>query len=162
MKTPLEFSIFFTLPLEIPDKTKLQPWKFHKFLLATSLGNSKTKNQNPWLEIPHYFFLVTLGNSTLFLINPWKFYMLFLWQFDWYSWKFHILNPSCLVFSRMGQSHYRASTKTFVTLSRFWPLRGGGMGLSKSVKKENSWQKYFFLIFLNELPKICEKWYQLM
>ena len=70
MKTPLEFSIFFTLPLEIPDKTKLQPWKFHKFLLPTSLGNSKTKNQNPWLEIPHYFFLVTLGNSTLFLITP--------------------------------------------------------------------------------------------
>ena len=113
MKTPLELSIFFTLPLEIPDKTKLQPWKFHKFLLPTSLGNSKTKNQNPWLEIPHYFFLVTLGNSTLFLINPWKFYMLFLWQFDWYSWKFHILNPSCLVFSRMGQSHYGASTKNF-------------------------------------------------
>ena len=105
MKTPLEFSIFFTLPLEIPDKTKLHPWKFHKFLLATSIGNSKTKNQNPWLEIPHYFFLVTLGNSTLFLINPWKFYMLFLWQLDWYSWKFHILNPSCLFFSRMGQSH---------------------------------------------------------
>ena len=27
-----------------------------------------------------------------FLINPWKFHMLFLW-FLWYSWKFHILNP---------------------------------------------------------------------
>ena len=35
-KTPLEF---FTLPLEIPHKTTLNPWIFHK--------------------IPHYFFLVT-------------------------------------------------------------------------------------------------------
>ena len=24
---------FFTLPLEIPDKTKLHPWKFHKIVL---------------------------------------------------------------------------------------------------------------------------------
>ena len=46
------------------------------------------------LEFPHYFFLVTLGNSTSFLINPWKLHMLFLW----YAWKFHILNPSCLDF----------------------------------------------------------------
>ena len=41
------------------------------------------------MEIPHCFFLFTLGNSTSFLINSWTFHMLFLW----YSWKFHILNP---------------------------------------------------------------------
>ena len=49
------------------------------------------------LEIPLYFFLITLGNSTLILINPWKFHMLFFW----YPWKFHWyprLNPPCLNF----------------------------------------------------------------
>ena len=70
---PLELFILFTLPLEIPDKTKLNPWTFHKIVLDP-------------LEIPHYFSLVTLGNSTSFLINPWKFHMPFLW----YPWKFHI------------------------------------------------------------------------
>ena len=74
-KTHRNFS-FFTLPLEFPDKTKLNPWIFHKIVLYP-------------LEIPHYFFLVTLENSTSFLINTWKFHVLFLW----YPWKFHILNP---------------------------------------------------------------------
>ena len=43
-------------------------------------GNFKGQNPRP-LEIPHHFFLVILGNSTQFLINPGKFHMLFLWQF---------------------------------------------------------------------------------
>ena len=58
----------FTLPLEIPDRTKLHLWKFHKIVLATSLGNLKTsKSQDPWkfhmifswspLEIPLCFKL---------------------------------------------------------------------------------------------------------
>ena len=79
----------------------LYPWIFPEKQSSTlgtstiqtfvrSLGNSKTKNRP--LEIPHYFFLATLGNSASFLINPWKFHMLFLW-FLWYPWKFHILNP---------------------------------------------------------------------
>ena len=41
----------------------------------------KIQTGNPW-------------NSTSFLINPWKFHMLFLW----YPWKFHFLNPPCLGF----------------------------------------------------------------
>ena len=41
----------------------------------------KNSNGKPW-------------NSTSFLINPWKFHMLFLW----YPWKFHFLNPTCLFF----------------------------------------------------------------
>ena len=41
------------------------------------LGNSKGKNHD--LSKFHYFFSVTLGNCTSFLINPWKFHMLFLW-----------------------------------------------------------------------------------
>ena len=38
------------LPLEIPDKTKLElnPWKSHKIVLEYKpIGNSKVKNQDP-------------------------------------------------------------------------------------------------------------------
>ena len=80
---------FFTLTLKIPDKTKLSSWIFHNIVLDP-LEVSRPKIKTP--VIPHYFFLVTLGNSTSFLINPWKFHMLFLW----YHWKFHILNPARL------------------------------------------------------------------
>ena len=45
---------------------------------VTPLGNFKAKPR--LLEITHDFFLITPGNSTLFLINPWK-----------YPWKFHFL-----------------------------------------------------------------------
>ena len=37
---------FFSVPLEIPGKTKLHPWKFGKIKL--SLGLFKAKNQGPW------------------------------------------------------------------------------------------------------------------
>ena len=86
LKTSLEFS-FFTLPLEIPDKTKLNPWIFHKIVLDPL--RFQGPKQRP-LEISHYFFLVTLGNSASFLINPWKLHLLFLW----YPWKFHFFNPT--------------------------------------------------------------------
>ena len=67
------------------------------------------------LEISHEFFLVSLGNSTLFLINPWKFCMLFLE----YSWKFYFLtlppHPPCLFFSGIVQSRRPcASSNTFL------------------------------------------------
>ena len=58
---------FFILPMEIPDKTKLTPWKFHKFLLdPLEISRPKTKT----LEIRLYVFLINLENSTSFLINP--------------------------------------------------------------------------------------------
>ena len=60
---------FFTLPLEILDKTKLNPWIFHKIVLDP-LEIPRPKNKDPWKF--HIYFLVTLGNSTSFLINPWK------------------------------------------------------------------------------------------
>ena len=64
---------FFTLP-QGNSRQKAPPWKVHRFLLdPVEIPNPKL------LEIPHYFFLVTLGNSTSFLMNPWKFHMLFLW-----------------------------------------------------------------------------------
>ena len=64
----------------------LYPWKFQTKQGSTP-GYSTKLCQNPQklqgqkqrpLEIPHYFFLVTLGNSTSLLINPLKFHMLFL------------------------------------------------------------------------------------
>ena len=38
----------FTLSLEIPDKTKLNPWIFHTIVLPRSLRSSKAKNKDPW------------------------------------------------------------------------------------------------------------------
>ena len=68
---------FITLPLEIPNKTKLHPWKFHKIMLhPLEITRPKT---NTWRKLQIVFsFLVTPGNFTSFLINPWKFHMLFL------------------------------------------------------------------------------------
>ena len=66
MKTPLEFFIFL-----------LYPWSFQTKQSSTSGYSTKLcwkfqgQKQRP-LEIPYYLFLVTLGNSTSFLINPWK------------------------------------------------------------------------------------------
>ena len=93
---PLDIFIFLLYPLEIPDKTKLNPWVFHKIVLhPLETWRSKAK-------IPGYstlFFLVIPGNSSLFLINPWKLHMLLLW----YPWKFHILNPTVWIFSGIAQ-----------------------------------------------------------
>ena len=82
----LKFLLLFSVPLEIPGKTKLHPWKFGIIINVTSLRNSKAKKSRP-LEILHDFFLVSLGISTLFLINPWKLCMLFYE----YSWKLYVL-----------------------------------------------------------------------
>ena len=82
----LKLLLLFSVPLEIPGKAKLHPWKFGIIINVTSLRNSKAKKSRP-LEILHDFFLVSLGISTLFLINPWKLCMLFYE----YSWKLHVL-----------------------------------------------------------------------
>ena len=42
----------------------------------TRLCNFKRQKQRP-LEIPHDFFLITLGNTSMLLINPWKCHLLF-------------------------------------------------------------------------------------
>ena len=91
LKTPPEDFRFVTLPLEIPEKTS-----FHLEIqqnCVTSLRNSKVKNQNPW-KFHMSFYLNTHGKSASFSIDPWNFYILFLQ----YPWKFHVLNPTCLVF----------------------------------------------------------------
>ena len=97
----LPFTYFFEPPSPPPSYNFLlfyfTPWNSRQNKASTP-GNSaklryttgKFQGQKPRpLEIPHDFFLVTPGNSTSFLINLWKFHMLFLW----YPWKFHIFNP---------------------------------------------------------------------
>ena len=76
-KNRRNFNQFFTLALEIPDKTKSHPSKFHNVVLHNVLHpwNSKTKNQNPCFT--QKFYLI-MEFSLVFLINPWKFQMLFL------------------------------------------------------------------------------------
>ena len=54
------------------------------------------------VEIPHDFFLITPGDSILFLINPWTFRMLFLQ----YPWRFHILLTGA-VWSFSGIAKFR-------------------------------------------------------
>ena len=86
---PLEFFIFL-----------LYPWKFQT-KQSSAHGYSTKLCQIPWkfqgqkqrsLEIPHYFFLVILGNSTSFLI------MLCLadqYQQKFYNWLLLFLLKKC-------------------------------------------------------------------
>ena len=107
MKNPC--GIFYFLPLEILGKTKLHPWKFYEIVLDP-LKMSRPK-PSP-LEISHYFFSITLGNSNLLLINSWKFHMLFFW----YPRKFHIPLPLFNFFLELSiehPSHMHWMFKTF-------------------------------------------------
>ena len=66
---------FFYFTLEIPDKTKLHPWKFHK-IVSDPLGIQiplKAKNQDPWKF--HIIFLVLLHFRTPLVVtddSSWK------------------------------------------------------------------------------------------
>ena len=77
--TPLKYFIF-TFPLEIPDKTKLHPWQFHKTVLdSLKIPRSKTKTpRNSTLFFLGHRWKFHFANSTKLLL-PWKFHMLFLW-----------------------------------------------------------------------------------
>ena len=89
-KKPWNCFCFSLYPWNFQEKQSSTPENLVKFCrYVASLGNLKAKKSRA-LEISHEFFLVPLGNSTLFLINPWKFCMLFLE----YSWKFYILASS--------------------------------------------------------------------
>ena len=94
MKNSYQLFRIFALFLKIPDEIKLHPRHSTKFCYTPE--GLKPRH----LEIPHDVFLITPKNATLFLNNPWKFYLLFLQ----YPWKFHILNHSSLVFS--GIAHF--------------------------------------------------------
>ena len=91
-KSPWNFSIFYFTPGN-SRRNKAPTQKIPQIFLLLDLLESQGQKPRR-LEIPDYLFLVTLWNCTSFLINPWKFHMLFLW----YPWRFHILNPTCLIF----------------------------------------------------------------
>ena len=102
-----EISRYVTLPLAIPDKTRLHSWNF---------CNVKFQNQKPRpLELP-IFFLITRGNSTSFLTNLWRFCILFLR----YPQKFRILNSLPCLFSfwnsPMSEKVHRTNSKHFSPL----------------------------------------------
>ena len=106
------FFLLYPVPLGIPDKTKLHPQNFHEMCylhLSKIWKPSVAKPCIPGtLEIHSTCFLFP-GNSMSFLINPWKFYLLFLQ----YPWKFHILNsplPLFLFFS--GTAHCKLTSYT--------------------------------------------------
>ena len=94
LKFLLEFSIFLLYPRKFQVKQSSTPGNSTKLCqIPGKLQGRKSRS----LECPHYSFFF-IGNSTLFLINPWKLHMLFLW----YPWKFHVLNtppsPTYFVF----------------------------------------------------------------
>ena len=66
---------FVRLPLEILDKTKHYSWKFGKICYTTWKFQDQKQRT---LKDLHSFFLITPGDSTSFLIDPWIFCMLFL------------------------------------------------------------------------------------
>ena len=73
-KTPGIFR-FVTLPLEIPDKMKLHPWKLHKIVLhQLEFPRPKAKTHG----IPHDFFWILPVNFTSFYIDPRNFHILFI------------------------------------------------------------------------------------
>ena len=73
---PLPFGIFRSF-----FHTKKLPQNF----VITPLGSLWPETKTPGNST----FLVTSENSTLFLTNPWNFFLLFLQ----YPWEFHILYP---------------------------------------------------------------------
>ena len=60
------------------------------------------------------------------------------------------------LFKQIFQKAFLGLTKTFVTLSRFWLIRGWQVWVNL-LKKENLWQKSFFQIMWNEVLKSCRK-----
>ena len=94
----------------------------------------RPKTKTPGREIPHGYFLITPGNSTLFFIDPKKSHLLFLQ----YPWKFHILDPPCLVFfysSPINAIVKQVSASTYQHFCyqrwRFIPLKDEDLFLQK-------------------------------
>ena len=122
---PWNFSFFLLYPWKIPDNTKLNPWiAGYSTKLWQISCNFLGKKQRP-LEIPYYFFSVTLGNSTSFLINPWKFHMIFLRC----PWKFHILfsrfllnGTSISLQSMADHTQWNPCLDHFCQITGPWPM----------------------------------------
>ena len=97
---PWNFS-FFYFTLGNSRQSKAQPMDILqncvRYLLEIpKLQSFQLKDPYAWKSHIYMIFLLLLVTLALlnfisFLINPWKFHMLFLW----YPWKFHILNAQC-------------------------------------------------------------------
>ena len=91
-KNPWTFLVFYFTPgnsgqnKDLPQETP-QIW-----LHPSKILRPKTKTP---LEIPHYYFLISPGNFTLFLVNIWKSNLLF----PQYLWKSY---PSTPLFLFLG------------------------------------------------------------
>ena len=75
LETPWNFLGFLLYPWKYQTKQSFTPRNSTKLCYTPQkLYGLKPRP----LEIPYEFFLIPPGNSTLFLISPWKFYLLFL------------------------------------------------------------------------------------
>ena len=63
----------------------------------------------------------------------------------------------CILTFSMLVYYKGASTKSFRHACVFWPLRGWGVGLVESIKKEEFVTKIFFYIILNQVLKSSKK-----
>ena len=145
--------IYFTP--ENSRQMKAPPLEIVQTCVTSLLGNSKTKNQNPWK------FHIIFSWSAL------KFHMLFLW----YPWKFHILNlpsllpPACFFFFFSGIVQCKEVVYLFFIWfslafhpSWFCPLKSGrwvGGGGLLNRQNPQAWRK----LFVDIIPKltVCVK-----
>ena len=118
------------------------------------------------LEIPH-FFLITPGKPTLFVINHWKFHLLFLQ----YPRKLHILNPRFVFFPKksMGYSKKKKKNKgrglmiwNFQGYQRnsmwnFQGLKQSGIskGVQEKIMKNFQWSWFLALGFPRDVTQFC-------
>ena len=82
---------------------------------VTCLCNFKRQKQRP-LEIPHGFFLITPGNTSMLLINSWKCHLLFLQK----PWKFICSTLSFSFFFWKSPIHLHEKSY-FFTVSKVKP-----------------------------------------
>ena len=89
-ETLLEFLSFLIYPWKFQTK-QINSYNLYQ-IVSQLLEIFRFKIRTTALEIPHDFFLITLRNSMWFLINLWKFHLIFLQN----PWKFHIHTPAPL------------------------------------------------------------------
>ena len=105
----------------------------------------------------YYFFFVTLENSTSFLINPWKFHMLF----PWCPWKFHTLNPLVWIFfwnSPMWKRSWHAVQMTSISKScsrllsfeSLWPHKIYHL----VIQKPETWCRWIIFVLIFDLTTV--------
>ena len=106
---PTAIFIFVTLTLE----NKLSPRGILLNCVKPLGENSKAKNQERLMEIPHEFFVNTFRNSTSFSIDPGISMCLFFLQYHF--WKFHVFNP------RVTYLDFSWDNPLLLVTNGYWP-----------------------------------------